>query len=119
MSIILNIGQAQATAYHGEYLKLVQLDDIIKIYQELQGAVWYFVKLCKEAKAAKMGASQVINLLRIANNYLPSVEHRCEELQKENNFLAIIATKYRQIQNLNSQIRDTGKSLDAGRHEKE
>ena len=35
MSIILNIGQAQATAYHGEYLKLVQLDDIIKIYQEL------------------------------------------------------------------------------------
>ncbi len=35
MSIILNIGQAQAPAYHGEYLKLVQLDDIIKIYQEL------------------------------------------------------------------------------------
>ena len=110
VSIILNIGQAQATAYHGEYLKLVQLDDIIKIYQELQGAVWYFVKLCKEAKAAKMGASHVINLLRIANNYLPSVEHRREELQKENNFLeSIITTKDRQIQNLNGQIRDTGK----------
>ena len=55
---------------------------IIKIYQKLQGAVWYFVNVCKEAKAAKMVASHVINLLRIANNNLPSVEHRREELQK-------------------------------------
>ena len=61
-----------------------------------------------------MGASHVINLLRIANNYLPSVEHRREELQKENNFLeSIITTKDRQIQNLNSQITDRRKELDA------
>ena len=43
--------------------------------------MWYFVKLCKEAKAAKIGVSQVINLLRIANNYLPS------ECEKENSLL--------------------------------
>jgi len=30
----------------------------------------------KEAKAAKMGTSQIINLLKIANNQLPLVEHR-------------------------------------------
>jgi transposase len=80
VAIILNIGQAQATAYYWEYLKLVQLDDITKIYQELSG-IWDFVKLCKEAKAAKMGVSQVINLLRIANNQLPSVQDRYEQLQ--------------------------------------
>ncbi|HJT48125.1 MAG TPA: hypothetical protein VJ729_08065 [Nitrososphaeraceae archaeon] len=75
--------------------------------------MWYFVKLCEEAKAAKMGISQVINLLRIANNYLPSVEHRYNQLQKENNTLeSIIVDKSIQVQNLNSQIICKRKSLD-------
>jgi hypothetical protein len=87
VTIDLNLGQAQATGYYGEYLKLVGLDNITKIYMEFQGDTSYFVELCKEAKAAKMGVSQVVNLLRIANNYLPSVEHRYGELQEENNFL--------------------------------
>ncbi len=52
VTIDLNLGQAQATAYYSEYLKLVQLDDITQIYRELQGGVYDFVKLCKEAKAA-------------------------------------------------------------------
>ena len=87
VTIELNLGQAQATAYYGEYLKLVGLDNITKIYQELGSGIWDFVKLCKEAKAAKMGVSQVINLLNIANNYLPSVQHRYEQLQEHNNQL--------------------------------
>jgi archaellum component FlaC len=83
VAIILNIGEAQATTYYWQYLKLVGLDDITKIYQELGSSTWYFVKLCKEAKAAKMGVSQVINLLNIANNQLPSVQYRYEQLQKQ------------------------------------
>lgn len=60
-----------------------------------------------------MGASQVINLFRIANNYLPSVEHRCEELQKENNFLeSILATKGKEFQNLSNHIAYMSKRLD-------
>ncbi|MFL6330017.1 MAG: hypothetical protein ACJ705_03270 [Nitrososphaeraceae archaeon] len=99
-------------------MKLVQLDDITKIYQELGSGVWDFVKLCKEAKTAKMGIPQVINLLRIANNYLPSVQRRCEELQKQNNLLdSIVTTKDREIQILDFQIRDRRKELDAVRSE--
>jgi chromosome segregation ATPase len=110
----LNLGQAQATAYYGEYLKIVGLDNITKIYQELQSGVWYFVKLCKEAKAAKMGIPEVINLLRIANNNLPSVQRRYNGLQKENNILEpIITDKSMEVQNLNSQIRDKRESLEA------
>ena len=71
VAIILNLGQAQVTAYYADYLKLVQLDDITQIYRELGSGIWDFVKLCKEAKAAKMGTSQVVNLLNIANNQLP------------------------------------------------
>jgi hypothetical protein len=98
---------------YGEYLKLVGLDNITKIYLEFQGNTPYFVNLCKEAKATKMGVSQVINLLRIANNYLPSVEHRYEELQKQNNFLeTIITNKSIEVQNLNGQMRDKEESLE-------
>ena len=108
------MGQAQVTAYYGQYLKLVGLDDITKIFLEFQGDTSYFVKLCKEAKAAKMGISQVVNLLRIANNYLPSVEHRYNQLQKENNLLeSIITNKSIDVQNLNGQIRDKEESLQA------
>ena len=60
-----------------------------------------------------MGVSQVINLLRIANNYLPSVQHRYEQLQEHNNkFESILKTKSKELQYLNDQIIDTNKNLD-------
>jgi len=84
VTIDLNLGQAKATTYYGEYLKLVGLGDITKIYLEFKGDVSYFVSLCKAAKAARMSVPQVINLLKTANNYLPSVQRRHEQLQNEN-----------------------------------
>ena len=90
VAIDLNIeGECQAMQYH-TYLRLVQADDVTKIYLELKDGAWDFVELCKQAKAAKMGISQVMKLLKIANNYLPSVEHRYETLQKQNNDLESI-----------------------------
>ncbi len=53
VTIDFNLGQAQATAYYGEYLKLVGLDNITKIYLEFQGNTPYFVNLCKEARLQK------------------------------------------------------------------
>jgi hypothetical protein len=55
VAIDLNIGQAQATQYYAEYLKLIGLEDITKIYLEFKGDVSHFVSLCKAAKTAKMG----------------------------------------------------------------
>jgi chromosome segregation ATPase len=61
-----------------------------------------------------MGVSQVINLLRIANNQLPSVQDRYEQLQKQNNqFESILKTKPKELQDLNSLIAETSKNLDA------
>ena len=61
-----------------------------------------------------MGIPQVVNLLRIANNYLPSVQRRYNELQRENNVLeSIITDKSKELQNLNGQIRDKQESLEA------
>jgi hypothetical protein len=114
VAIDLNIAQAQVTQYYADYLNLVGLEDITKLYIEFKGDVSYFVSLCKAAKAAKMGVSQIINLLRIANNNLLSVQHRYEQLQKENNYLeSILRNKAGEVQNLNSQIREKEESLQA------
>jgi hypothetical protein len=61
-------------------LKLIQLDDITRIYLELKGNISYFVNLCKAAKAANISIPQVIKLLNIANNELPEAERRYERL---------------------------------------
>jgi hypothetical protein len=114
VTIDLNLGQAQATAYYSEYLKLIGLDNITKIYLEFKGDVSYFVSLCEAAKAAKMGISQVINLLKIASNYLPSVQRRHNQLQNENKVLeSIITDKSKELRNLNGQIRNKEESLQA------
>jgi hypothetical protein len=114
VSIDLNIGQAQTTQYYWEYLKLSELDDITKIYLEFKGDVSYFVSLCKAAKAAKIGIPQVVNLIKIANNYLPSVQRRYNQLQNEKNTLeCIITDKSVEVQNLNDQIRDKRENLEA------
>jgi hypothetical protein len=113
VAIDLNIGQAQTTQYYADYLKLIGLEDITKLYIEFKGDVSYFVSLCKAAMAAKMGISQVFNLLRIANNNLPSVQRRYNELQRENNVLgSIITNKSMELQNLNAQIRYKQESLE-------
>jgi chromosome segregation ATPase len=60
-----------------------------------------------------VGVSQVVNLLRIANDQLPSVQDRYEQLQKQNNqFESILRTKSKELQDLNSLIAETSKNLD-------
>lgn len=55
VATMLNIGQIQVTEYYTEYLRLVQLDNVVQIYQELGNNIGYFVNLYKAAKSAKMG----------------------------------------------------------------
>jgi hypothetical protein len=113
VAIDLNIGEGSATQHYTEYLRLVQLDTVTQLYLDLKGDIWNFVSLCKQAKAAKMGIPQVVNLLRIAYTNLPSVQHRYEQLQEHNNQLeSILSTKSKELQNLSNQIANTGKSLD-------
>src|SRR5919202_1564878 len=118
VSVILNIGATEVTHYYTQYLSLVQLDDITEIYLEFKGNVSYFVSLCKAAKAAKMSIPQVINLLRIANSYLPSVQHKHEMLQKQNsNLESNLSIAAREFQNLSNQISFMGNRLEELRSE--
>ena len=65
------------------------------------------------AKVARMGVEQVVNLLKIANNDLPLVEHKCERLKREVDDLE--ANKHnsaRILQDLSDQIATMRKTLD-------
>ena len=61
-----------------------------------------------------MGIPQVINLLKIANHYLPSVQRRYNQLQNENKILeSIITDKSIEAQNLKGQIIDEQENLES------
>jgi chromosome segregation ATPase len=60
-----------------------------------------------------MSVPQVINLLMIANNHLPSVQRRHEQLQNENIILdSNLRSAAREFQNLSNQIPYMNKRLD-------
>jgi hypothetical protein len=79
----LNIQEPEVAKFHIEYWKLVQHHGISRIYEEIKDDIGYFVNLFRSAKDAGMGIPHVINLLSIANNNLPSVEYRYEQLQRK------------------------------------
>jgi hypothetical protein len=39
--------------------------------------------LCNAAKEAKMNVSQVVNLLKLANNDIQSIDRKCQDLKLE------------------------------------
>jgi len=53
------------------------------VYEELKGDIEYFLKLHKLSKAKGIGVKQVVNLLEIANNDLPSIEERFKRLRND------------------------------------
>jgi hypothetical protein len=83
VAIMLNLRHAEVTEFYREYWKLKQLYDPSQVYEEIKGDIGSFLNLYKLAKAAGMNAQHVVNVLKIANNHLPSVEYRCEKLKRE------------------------------------
>ena len=80
---VLNIREPEVARFYVEYWNLVQYHSLCRIYEEIKDGIGYFVKLYTLAKVARMGVEQVVNLLKIANNDLPLVEHKYERLKRE------------------------------------
>jgi hypothetical protein len=83
VAIALNLQEPEVAKFYLEYWKLVQYHSLSRIYEEIKDDIGYFVRLYTLAKVARMGVEQVVNLLKIANNDLPLVEHKCERLKRE------------------------------------
>ena len=112
VAIKLNLGQAQVAQYYLEYLKLREFDEITRLYLEFKDDISYFVNLCKAAKTAKMNVLQVVNLLEIANNDIPSIDRKCQDLKREEASLnARNLDAARTFQQLSNDISEESKIL--------
>ncbi|HZD81441.1 MAG TPA: hypothetical protein VE076_01075, partial [Nitrososphaeraceae archaeon] len=83
VAIELNLRDAQVTELYKEYWNLKNLHDLSQVYEEIRSGIYSFVQLYKLAKAAGMNTQHVVNVLKIANNHLPAVEQRYENLTRQ------------------------------------
>jgi DNA repair exonuclease SbcCD ATPase subunit len=105
VAIALNLQEPEVARFYVEYWRLRQLYSLNKVYEEIKDDIGYFVRLYALAKVARMDVQNVINLLEIANNDLPSVEHKCERLKRElDDIEAEKRNSIRIFQQLNDQI---------------
>ena len=113
VAIALNIGEPEVAKFYIEYWKLVQLHSLNWVYEQVKDDIRYFVKLYISSQVARMGVEQVVNLLEIANNDLPLVEHKCERLKRNLDDLeAEKRNSTRVFQEINNQIATMRKTLD-------
>src|SRR5919107_4324506 len=83
VAVELNLRESEATKFCKEYWNLKQLNDLNMVYEETGGDIGYFVKLYKLAKAKGMDVKQVVDVLEIANNDLPTIEERFIRLRND------------------------------------
>ena len=81
VAIELKIRAPQAIVFCREYWDLVRLGSLNQIYLEINHDIWYFVELYRLAKAGGFRVEHVVRLLRIANNDLPLVDCKYENLK--------------------------------------
>lgn len=83
VAIALNLREKDVTEYYREYWKLNGLYSLNLIYQEIKDDLWSVLKLYRQVKAENMDEKYMIKLLKIANNDIPSIESKCQELIRE------------------------------------
>jgi hypothetical protein len=116
VAIALNLKEPDVTNFYMEYCKLTQLESFCRIYDKIKDDIHHFVNLYILSKAARMDAQEVIRLLTIANNDLPSVEYRCEKLKREANSLEGSINNSTMIaQELSDQISELSNTRDSYR----
>jgi hypothetical protein len=105
VAIALNLREPEVTALHTEYWKLKQLNSIIQIYAEFKDDIWHIVNLHRSMKAASIGIPYVLKLLRVANEDLPGLEKKCEDLRTE------ISSLDEQVQNSRAILRELNNQI--------
>jgi predicted transcriptional regulator len=83
--IALNLKAEDAIKYHQEYFMLLGCTEFTKIYPLIKDNPIPFVSLAKLVLNAGMGDSEVVELLKIAKGYLPSVRLEYDIVKAELN----------------------------------
>jgi DNA integrity scanning protein DisA with diadenylate cyclase activity len=79
--------EPKATKYYREYWKLKQLHSLNTVYEEIGDDIIHIPKIHRKIRAAGMGVDQATNLIKKANNDLPTLEEKYQKLKSEVNLL--------------------------------
>jgi len=85
VAIELNIEADKAIHYYHEYFKLLGITEFTKVYLGIKDNPWPYVNLATLVQNARMSDSEVMELLKIANGYLPRVRLEYDRLNEEMN----------------------------------
>jgi predicted transcriptional regulator len=87
VAITLDLEADEAIRLHQLYFKLLGCTEFTRVYQEIKDDPWPFVNLVKLAQDEGIREDQVVQLLKIANDYLPRATAEYEKLKAEINSL--------------------------------
>jgi hypothetical protein len=100
---------AKAIRYHQEYFMLLGCTEFTKVYLQIKDNPWPYVNLVQITQNARMSDCEVVELLKIANGYLPRVRLEYDRLKEEKRFseaeLNNIARTYQQFVDRNIALK--------------
>jgi uncharacterized protein YerC len=85
VAITLNIKADKAIHYYHEYFKLLGITEFTRVYLQIKDNPLAFVNHFKLCQNARMGDGEVVELLKIANRYLPRIRLEYDRVKEEIN----------------------------------
>jgi predicted transcriptional regulator len=83
VAIKLNLEADKAINLHKQYFMLLGVTEFTRVYLQVKENPWPFINLVKLVREAGISDVQVVKLLDIANNDLPMVKSKYENLKNE------------------------------------
>ena len=100
VAIALNLEAEKAINYYHQYFMLSGITEFTKAYLQVKDNPWPFVDLVKLTQNSRMKDGEVVELLKIANGYLPRVKLEYDRLKEEKNSLeAELCSKKAELSN--------------------
>ena len=87
VAIELDIKAEDAMHLYHQYFMLLGITEFTKVYLQIKDNPWPFVNLVKLTQNSRIRDGEVVELLKIANGYLPRVRLEYDRLKEEKNSL--------------------------------
>jgi hypothetical protein len=83
VAIKLDIEAEDAIRYYHEYFMLLNITEFTKAYLQVKDNPWPFINFVKLSQKSGISDGEVLELLKIANEYLPRVRLEYDRLKVE------------------------------------
>ena len=87
VAIALNLEAEKAINYYHQYFMLLGITEFTKAYLQVKDNPWPFIDLVKLSQNSRMKDGEVVELLKIANRYLPRVRLEYDRVKEEKSSL--------------------------------